>query len=45
MRSDSEKAAHALADRLLVSLPRGPVQVIEGDDLLARAKPVELRQP
>ena len=43
--SDPEKAMHALADRLLVSLPAGPVQVIEGDDLLATAKPAETRQP
>lgn len=43
--SDSEKAAHALADRLLVSLPHGPVQVVEGEDLLAKAKLVEPREP
>ena len=43
--SDSEKAAHVLADRLLVSLPHGPVQVVEGEDLLVRAKLVEPRQP
>lgn len=43
--SDSEKAAHALADRLLVSLPDGPVQVVEGEDLLAKAKLLGSGQP
>ena len=41
--SDSKMASWALADQLLASLPRGPVQVLVGDDLLSRALLVEQR--
>lgn len=37
VESDSRKASWALADQLLTSLPRGPVHVLVGDDLLSRA--------
>lgn len=39
------KAAHALADRLLASLPDGPFRVVVGDDLLGQAVTLEATLP
>ena len=37
MTGDVQRASYALVDRLLESLPAGPIQVVLGDDLLSEA--------
>ena len=41
----ARKASHVLADRLLASLPQGPIEVTVGDDLLNRAITLEASTP
>ena len=45
LASDARKASHALADRLLESLPAGPIRVRVGEDLLNQAVPLQAAAP